>query len=79
MTPVHTYVALLIVQALHLLHHRLVKRHVSFTEFIGALVLCFPPFLVHLPAAVFMTAHLSLIAVQVVGSLFIRKFSPDWR
>jgi hypothetical protein len=79
LNPVHTYVALLVVQAFHLLHHRLVKRHISFTEFIGAAVLCFPPFLVQLPAVVFMTAHLSLIAVQVVGSLWIRKLSPDWR
>jgi hypothetical protein len=78
LTPAHTYLALLIVQAFHLLHHRLAKRHISFAEFVSAVVLCFPPFLIHLPDALFMTAHLGLIAVQVVGSLWIRKLSPDW-
>jgi len=78
LNPGHTYVALLVVQACHLLHHRLAKRHISFAEFVSAVVLCFPPFLVHLPAAVFVTAHLFLIAVQVVGSLWIRKLSPEW-
>lgn len=78
MTPAHTYVALLIVQAAHLLHHRLAKRHISFAEFISAVVLCFPPFLVALPGVVFMSAHLFLIAVQVVGSVWIRKLSPSW-
>jgi hypothetical protein len=28
MSPAVTYLALLIVQALHLLHHRLAKRHI---------------------------------------------------
>jgi hypothetical protein len=79
LNPTDTYVALLVVQALHLLHHRLAKRHISFTEVVSAGVLCFPPFLFHLPSALFMTVHLLLIAVQVVGSLWIRKLSPDWR
>lgn len=78
LTPAHTYIALLVVQAAHLLHHRLAKRHISFAEFVSAVVLCFPPFLTQLPGALFMTAHLGLIAVQVVGSLWIRKLSPDW-
>lgn len=78
LTPAHTYVALLVVQAAHLLHHRLAKRHISFAEFVSAVVLCFPPFLIQLPGALFMTAHLGLIAVQVVGSLWIRRLSPDW-
>jgi hypothetical protein len=78
MTPAHTYVALLVVQAGHLLHHRLAKRHISYAEFVSAVVLCFPPFLVSLPAALFVTAHLGLIAVQIVGSLWIRRLSPDW-
>lgn len=38
LTPQTTYIALLIVQALHLLYHRLVKRHISFAEVISALV-----------------------------------------
>ena len=34
LTPQTTYIALLIVQALHLPHHRLAKRPVSFAEVI---------------------------------------------
>lgn len=78
LTPTHTYVALLVVQAVHLLHHRLVKRHISFAETISAVVLCFPPFLIALPAVVFIAAHLTMIAVQVVGSIWIQKLSPSW-
>ena len=78
LTPAHTYVALLIVQAGHLLHHRLAKRHISYAEFVSAAVLCVPPFLVALPAALFVATHLTLIAVQIVGSLWIRKLSPEW-
>ena len=77
-TPAHTYVALLVVQALHLFHHRLAKRHISFAEVVSAAVLCVPPFLVTLPSALFVTVHLTLIAVQIVGSLWIRKLSPEW-
>jgi len=77
-TPAHTYVALLIVQALHLLHHRLAKRHISFAEVVSATVLCFPPFLIALPALLFMGVHLFLITVQAVGSIWIRKLSPEW-
>jgi hypothetical protein len=79
LTPAHTYFALLIVQACHLLHHRVAKRHISFAEVLSAVVLCFPPFVVDLPAALFEGAHLFLIAVQVVGSVWIRQLSPDWR
>lgn len=78
LTPAHTYVALLVVQAAHLLHHRLAKRHISYAEFVSAVVLCFPPFLVALPGPIFMTTHIALIAVQIVGSLWIRKLSPEW-
>jgi len=39
-TPQTTYIALLVVQALHLLHHRLAKRHISFGEVASAIVLC---------------------------------------
>jgi hypothetical protein len=79
LNPAETYVALLVVQAFHLLHHRIAKRHISYAEVVSAVVLCFPPFLVQLPGVLFMTVHLLLIAVQVVGSLWIRKLSPDWR
>jgi hypothetical protein len=77
LTPQSTYVALLVVQALHLLHHRLAKRHISFAEVISAIVLCVPPW-APLPAFLLMGAHLILIVVQVVGSLWIKKLSPNW-
>ena len=77
LTPQNTYIALLIVQALHIFHHRLAKRHISFAEVVSAFVLCVPPW-APLPAWTFMSVHLSLIAVQVVGSLWIKKLSPEW-
>ena len=75
--PQNTYIALLVVQALHLLHHRLAKRHISFAEVISAVVLCVPPW-APVPALLLMGAHLSLIVVQVIGSLWINKLSPEW-
>jgi hypothetical protein len=77
LTPQITYIALLIVQALHLFHHRIAKRHISFAEVVSAVVLCVPPW-TPLPAWLLMGAHLTLIAVQIVGSLWIKKLSPDW-
>ena len=73
-----TYSALLIVQALHLLHHRVAKRHISFAEVISAGVLCVPPWTTSVPAWLLMGAHLILIAVQIVGSFWIKKLSPNW-
>ncbi|MBC8031771.1 MAG: hypothetical protein H7Z16_16935 [Pyrinomonadaceae bacterium] len=63
LTPQNTYIALLVVQAIHILHHRLAKRHISFAEVISATVLCVPPW-APLPAWLFIGVHLSLIAVQ---------------
>jgi hypothetical protein len=77
LTPEFTYYALLVVQALHLFHHRLAKRHISFVEVISALVLCIPPTL-SLPAWLLMATHIALILVQVVGSIWIKKLSPSW-
>jgi hypothetical protein len=77
LTAQNTYLALLIVQALHLLHHRLAKRHISFAEVVSAIVLCVPPW-APLPAWLLMGAHLTLIAVQIIGSLWIKRLSPDW-
>lgn len=77
LNPQNTYIALLIVQTLHLLHHRLAKRHISFAEVISAIVLCVPPW-VPLPPALFMATHGTLIIVQIVGSLWIKKLSPEW-
>jgi len=67
---------LLIVQALHLLDHRFAKRHISFAGVLSALVLCVPPWS-PLPAWLLMDAHLSLIAVQIIGSAWIKKLSPQ--
>jgi hypothetical protein len=77
LTPQYTYLALLIVQAFHLLHHRIAKRHISFTEVVSALVLCIPPW-APLPAWLLMGAHITLIVIQVVGSIWIKKLSPNW-
>ena len=76
--PQTSYTILLITQALHLLHHRLAKRHISFAEVISSAILCVP-LSAAIPASLLMTAHLGMAAVQVVGSLWIRKLSPDWR
>ena len=77
LTAQHTYSALLVVQAFHLLHHRLAKRHISFAEVISAVVICVPPWL-PFPPVVFMGTHVTLILVQIVGSLWIKKLSPEW-
>ena len=77
LTPQATYIALLVVQALHLLHHRLTKRHISYAEVVSAVVLCVPPW-APLPAWLLVGAHLALIAVQVVGSIWIKRLSPNW-
>ena len=76
--PQLTYFALLVVQAAHLLHHRLAKRHISFAEVVSAIVLCLPPATVHLPALLVAVVHVALIAVQLVGSIWIKRLSPDW-
>lgn len=76
--PTTTYTVLLVTQVLHLLHHRLAKRHISFAEVISSAILCIPPS-GPVPAPLLMTAHLGMAAVQIVGSLWIRRLSPDWR
>lgn len=74
-----TYCALLVVQTLHLLHHRLARRHISFVEVVSAGVLCAPPMLLPMvPAWAFIAVHAALIAVQIAGSIWIDKLSPDW-
>lgn len=77
LTPQGTYIALLVVQALHLFHHRVAKRHISYAEVISAVVLCVLPW-APLPAWLLMGVHLILIVVQIVGSLWIKKLSPNW-
>ena len=75
--PEATYALLLAAQTLHLLHHRLAKRHISFAEVAAAAVLMAPPN-APVPPALLMAAHLTLVAVQAVGSLWIGRLSPDW-
>ena len=77
LTPQVTYFALLSVQTLHLLHHRLARRHISFAEVVSSSILCVPLTL-GLPAWSYMTAHIAMIAVQIVGSIWIRDLSPTW-
>lgn len=77
LTPQTTYVALLIVQTAHLLHHRLAKRYISFAEVASSAILCVPLTL-GLPAWLYSGAHLAMIAVQIVGSIWIRRLSPVW-
>lgn len=76
-SPAATYALLLFVQAGHLLHHRLAKRHISFVEVIAGAVLCVPP-TVAVVGWLLMSAHLSLVVVQVIGSLRIGRLSPQW-
>lgn len=77
LTPELTYTALLLVQALHLLHHRIAKRHISFAEVASSIALCVPPS-APVPEIALMALHLTLIGVQLVGSLWIRRLSPQW-
>ena len=76
--PSNTYFILLCTQAAHLLHHRLVKRHISFAEVGAGMVLCIQPGAIGALDAVLPFVHLGLAAVQIVGSVFIKRLSPDW-
>lgn len=77
MTPTLTFAALLIVQTLHLLHHRLAKRHISYVEVGASAALCIP--LDALPAPLLCSIHMLFATIQVVGSVWIRRLSPDWK
>ncbi len=72
----NTYALLLVVQALHLFHHRIVRRQISYVEGTAGLVLCLNPSWFAWPV-VLMSAHLILVAIQIVGSIFIDKLSPQ--
>ncbi len=78
LTPEMTFIALLVVQAAHLFHHRAAKRHISFVEVVSAAVLCIPPSQPWLAPAVLMAIHGALIVTQLVGSAQILRFSPAW-
>lgn len=77
-SPETTYNALLVVLTLHLLHHRLAKRHISFAEVVATAILCVP-LSAPVPALALMMAHTTILLVQIVGSLWITRFSPDWK
>lgn len=77
LTPETTYSVLLVVQALHLLHHRLARRHISFAEVAGAAILCVP-ISSGLPGWLLMAAHLGMSFVQIAGSIWIKRLSPAW-
>lgn len=78
-TPALTYQLLLFVQALHLLHHRFAKRHISYAEGISGAALCVPPTIgLPIPGILFMVTHGALIVVQLAGSIWINKLSPSW-
>lgn len=76
--PQDSFLVLLIVQTAHLLHHRVAMRHIGLAEAIGSAILCVPLTLA-LPVWLYMTAHLGMTAVQLDGSIWIRKLSPGWR
>lgn len=76
MSPETTYALLLAVQAGHLLHHRVVRRHISYAEGVTALVLCVPPTTAAAPAELLVAVHLTLAMVQIIGSLWIHKLAP---
>lgn len=81
-TPDTTYQALLVIQAMHLLHHRIAKRHISFVEGITAVALCLPPtdsVLAVIPGWMMMGAHVVLGIIQLLGSIFIERLSPTWK
>jgi hypothetical protein len=76
MSPETSYAVLLVVQAAHLLHHRLVRRQISFVEGSAAVVLCVPPTTGVVPASLLVATHLIFCAIQIIGSLWIRRLSP---
>lgn len=78
LAPDATYFILLVVQALHLLHHRIAKRHISFAEVAGAAILCVPPTTSLLPAWLLVGGHLAMSLLQIVGSIWIYRLSPSW-
>lgn len=78
LNPAISYPVLLAVQAFHLLHHRLTKRHISFAEVITAFVLLAGTSVFLLPGWAIAFSHWVLVAVQLVGSVWIKRLSPKW-
>lgn len=78
--PSLSYQALLVVQGVHLLHHRLAKRHISFAEVVSGILLCVPPSyaLAFVSPSVLTATYTAIAALQVIGSIWIKKLSPVW-
>lgn len=76
--PSTTFLILVVVQTAHLLHHRLAKRHISFAEVISSATLLLPTSGDAVPAELVAGAHLLAASVQIIGSIWIRKLSPEW-
>lgn len=76
LTPEVTWYALLIVQTVHLLHHLLVKRHISAVEVIASAALLIPIPVAAIAGLLLMALHIGLIVIQVIGSIWIRQLSP---
>ena len=78
LAPTVTYQLLLVVQALHLFHHRFARRHISYAEGTSAADLCIPPSAgLPIPGLAFVVAHSALIALHVVGSIWIKRLAPS--
>lgn len=75
-TPEVTWMALLAVQTLHLLHHLLAKRHISIVEVAAGATLLIPIPAGAVAGLLLMILHIGLILIQLVGSLGIRRLSP---
>ncbi len=63
LTPELTWIALISVQTLHLLHHRLAKRHISLVEVSTSAVLMIPPQGVLAPVLLMTLGNLSRVVV----------------
>ncbi len=73
-----SWILLAVVQTGHLLHHRLARRHISLAEVTSSALLMVPPGASLVPELVLATAHGTMAAIQVVGSIWIDRLSPDW-
>lgn len=73
-----SWILLAVVQTGHLLHHRLARRHISLAEVTSSALLLAPPGAGLVPDLVLATAHGTMAAVQLVGSIWIDRLSPDW-
>lgn len=73
-----SWILLAVVQTGHLLHHRLARRHISFAEVTSSALLLVPPGGGLVTDLVLAAGHATMAAIQVVGSIWIDRLSPDW-